>query len=451
MMKIKLLVAASLVIVPLTGFAITLEDTVKEVLNTNPLIQERIKYFRSVKQDVDIAESGYYPTLDIVVGVGREKTNNRSTLFDDVNLDKTEAAVVLNQNIYEGHATQNNVQRQLSRVDSAAYSVLEEANQVSLTMIEAYTSLFKQKELLALAEKNVETQKNINIKIKDRIDSGVGANSELEQSSSRLALAESNLLSAMSNYQDALSSFIKIYGNDIDPQDLVDPKNVIELPTSKDLAISEAKVKNPSYKVQRANIEVARSNYDLADKGFHPEINLELRQDWNRNVSGVTGQDESASIMLNFKWNLYNGGSDIASQQKSISELHQELEVYKTLTRNIDESISLSWTAYTILGKQMEYIKSHRELSEKTLKSYSEEFDLGRRTLLDILDTEEELYSAERELATAKYDYIYAQYRVLESVGILSSYIDTSFVNVVGLGEDEKSKAEVLDLLPNEK
>jgi len=447
-MKTKLLLAASIVALPLASFALTLEDSVKEVLNTNPLIQERVKYFRSVKQDVGIAEAGYYPTVDVVGGIGRERTLNRSTLFNEVYLDRQEIGVILNQNLYEGHATQNNVNRQNSRVSSAAFSVLEQANQVSLSMVEAYTSLFKQKELLALAEKNVETQKNINIKIKDRIDSGVGANSELEQSLSRLALAESNLLSAMSNYEDTLSSFIKVYGNYVDPADLDEPKNVEGLPSSKVIAYSDAKDKNPSLRVQRANMKVARNNYKLSDRGFRPQVDLELRSDWNRNVGGVLGEDESASIILKFRWNLYNGGADESAKQKSVSELHQEIQVYENLNRRVNESISLSWTAYTILEKQMAYIKTHRELSAKTLASYSEEFDLGRRTLLDILDTEEELYSADRELVTAKYDHIFAQYRILESIGTLSSYVDASFANVVGLGVEKESKAEVLDVLP---
>ena len=449
-MKGKFLLVAAVVALPLASVAVTLEDTVKQVLDTNPIIQEEIKYFRSVKQDVDVAKAGYYPTLDLVAGYGREMTNNNSTLFSDVYLSKREATAILNQNLFEGFATQNNLNRQLSRVDSAAFSVLEDANQVSLSMIEAYTNLFKNKNLLDLAEKNLEAQKNINLKIQDRITSGVGANSELEQSSSRLALAESNVLSAMSKYEDTLSTFIKIYGTNIDPEKLAEPRGVEGLPDSKVLAFSNAKEKNPSLKVQRANIEVARNNYKLTDRSFAPKIDLEIRRDWNRNVSGVEGDDDSASIMLKFRINLYNGGADKAEKQKTVSELHQEMQVYENLNRRVNESISLAWTAYSILEKQIKYITIHKDLSEKTLKSYKEEFDLGRRTLLDILDTEEELYSANREFVTAKYDHIFAQYRILESIGTLSSYFDANFVNVVGLGEEANSQANVKDELPKE-
>ncbi len=448
-MKIRIILAACVVVFPLVGVAVTLDETVKEVLNSNPQVQKRINYFRSVKQDVGIAESGYYPRLDFVAGVGREKTNNRGTFFVDKTLDREEAGVVLTQNIFEGFGTKNDVNKQLFRVSSAAYSVIEQANQTSLAMVQAYTELFKQKELLSSAEVNLETHKKINGKIQERIDSGVGANSELEQSSSRLALAESNLVVQMNNYEDAISNFIKVYGSFIHPDDLDEPIALSNLPTSKSQAIAEASKMNPSLKVQIANIKVAKSNYNITEKEFYPRFDIEARQDWNRNIGGVRGSDDSSSIMLKLRYNLYNGNADTANKQKRVSELHQEMRVLEDLQRRVEESIRLSWMAYTTLDKQMVYLKTHKELSEKTLSSYVEEFNLGRRTLLDILDTEEEMYSADRELVIAKYDFILAQYRIIESIGTLSSQMDAGFADVVGLGEDGNSKAEVLDGMPS--
>lgn len=446
-MKFKFLLAASIVAMPLVGVAVTLEETVREVLNTNPVIQQRVKYFRAVKQDVGIAEAGYYPKLDLVAGAGRERTNNNSTGYVDRTLDRTESAIVLSQNLFEGFGTKNNVDRQLYRVDSAAFSVMEQANKTSLNMIEAYINLFKQKELLMYAEKNIESHQAITKKIQERIDSGVGANSEIEQSSSRLSLAQSNYIVQMNNYEDTMSNFIKVYGKYISPEDLVEPMMVKNLPATKDEALKLAKVNNPSLYVQKANIKVAKSNYNISEKEFLPKIDLELRQDWNYNIGGVRGSDDSRAIMLRVKYNLYNGNADTSSKQQKISQWQQEMESYTDLVRSVEESLRLSWMAYVTLEKQMEYLLNHQSLSEKALKSYQEEFDLGRRTLLDILDTEEELYSSNRELTIAKYDHIFAQYRILESIGSLSSYINPKFGDIVGLGEKENSKADVVDMM----
>ena len=449
-MKARFVLAACVVALPLVSVAVTLNETVKEVLNTNPNIIERINYFRSVKEDVGIAEAGYYPKLDLVAGVGKERTKNRGTGFDNKTLTREEIGIVLSQNLFEGFGTESIVNKQKYRVASAAYSVIENANKISLDMIEAYTELFKQKELLESAESNLETHKKINGKIKERIDSGVGANSEIEQSSSRLALAESNLIVQMNNYENTVSKFIKVYGSFIHPDDLEKPMPLGDLPTTRSQALAEASKLNPALKVQRANIKVAKSSYDVTNKEFYPRFDIEARQDWNKNISGVDGRDDSTSIMLKLRYNLYNGNADTAAKQKSISQLHQELRSMEDLQRRVEESIRLSWMAYSTLVKQIEYLKTHKELSQKTLDSYVEEFNLGRRTLLDILDTEEEKYSADRELIIAQYDLMLSQYRIEESIGTLTAKIDPTFVDVVGLGEDSNSKENVKDEMPKE-
>lgn len=431
-------------------FGITLENAVKDVLSTNPTIQTKIKYFRAVKQDVGIAKSGYYPKIDLVAGIGEEKTKNRSTNYDSVSLSREELGIVLRENLFEGFGTYHQVNKELYRVDSAAFSVIEQANKTSLDMIEAYINILKQKELLHLAEKKVETYKKITGKIQERIDSGVGTESEIQQSKSRLSLAHSNYVVQMNNYEDTISSFIKLYGKYISPEELEEPNLVKDLPKSKEEILKQAKLFNPSLNVQRSNIKVAKSNLSLSEKNFYPTVDLELRQDWNSDIGGVEGDDDSASVMLRLRYNLYNGNADSANRQKSISELRKEIASYHDLQRRVDESVRLAWMAYTTLEKQMVYLKEHKSLSEKTLELYIEEFNLGRRTLLDILDTEEELYSANRELVTAKYDHIFAGYRILESIGTLSNYVDPSFASVVGLANGVKSKADELDSLPKD-
>lgn len=132
----------------------------------------------------------------------------------------------------------------------------------------------------------------------------------------------------MNNYEDTISNFIKVYGKYISPEDLVEPMMVKNLPATKDEALELAKVNNPSLYVQKANIKVAKSNYDISEKEFLPKIDLELRQDWNYNIGGVRGSDDSRSIMLRVKYNLYNGNADTASKQQNKSMATRDGIIY---------------------------------------------------------------------------------------------------------------------------
>ncbi|MBN2965122.1 TolC family outer membrane protein, partial [Sulfurospirillum sp. T05] len=403
--------------------------------------------FRAITQDKNIAFAGYLPTLDFVAAAGREKTNSNSTNNQDVYLNRTEMAFILQWNLFRGGADKLNISRQDSRISAASYRVMEAINEKTLETAQAYLAALKEMKLLELAKENVEVHDRLYNQIQQRIDAGIGAQSELEQAASRLALAESNLVATQNNFDDAVVNFEKVYGSSVNPEAFSDPANSADIPENFALLLEQGQQNNPSLKVQRANIDVATKNYHISKAAYLPVIDLEAKQSWNKNIGGVEGDDDSSSIMLRFTYNLYNGGADDATHQKRISELAKEKEVFSMMERQNKERLGLAWNAYTMIDKQMGYIEKHRDLSEKTLSLYNEEFGLGRRTLLDILDTEGEYYGAQRELVTAKYDKIFAKYRIFEQTGTLLQVAGTHGLEMVGMADTGVSKADELDTI----
>lgn len=438
-------ITALLLLIPTFSSALTLEEAMREVVSSNPEVQERIKEFRAVRQDRNIAFAGYLPTVDFVAAAGREETDN--TTFTNKYLSRTEMAIILNWNIFRGGADKANVDRQEARINASAYSVLEIINEKTLKMAEVYFAAMKERDLLALARKNVENHEEVHAQIQKRIDTGVGARSELEQASGRLALAYSNLVVTQNNYDDAKINFEKVYGANIEPVMLVMPSRDLMLPNEPDQLLLKGTNSNPSLKVQKANIKVATLNHKISYASYLPVIDLELKQEWNHNIDGVEGDNDSRSAMIRFTYNFYNGGADQATRQRRVSELAKESVTLGKMEREVQERLKLAWSAYTMISKQLDYLEKHRDLSKQTLDLYNEEFGLGRRTLLDILDTEEEYYGAERELVNANYDKLFAKYRILESVGGMLELVGAEGVDMVGMGTPEQSKADELDMM----
>ena len=427
--------------------ALTLEEAMREVVVTHPEIQERIRDFRAIAQDKDIAFAGYLPTLDFVAAVGREQSNNNTTGFNDRTLSRTEMAFILNWNLFRGYADQYNIGRQESRLKAASYRVLEAINEKTLETAQTYLELLKQGELLELAKENVQIHDKLYSQIEQRINTGIGAQSELEQASSRLALAQSNLIVTQNNFDDAMTSFEKVYNKRVDIGMLSAPVADNGIPENFEILLEEGQMKNPSLSAQRANIEVATQSYKMSNSSYLPSLDLELRQEWNKNLNGLEAKDDASSIMLRFTYNLFNGGADKAERQKRISELAKEKDVFANMERQNKERLSLAWNAHNMIEKQIGYLEKHRDLSKKTLNLYTEEFSLGRRTLLDILDTESEYYGAKRELANAKYDQLFAKYRILEQTGALLQAVGEPGLEMVGMAESGVSKASDLDTL----
>ena len=118
--------------------------------------------------------------------------------------------------------------------------------------------------------------------------------------------------------------------------------------------------------------------------------------------------------------------------KKSKSTINKEVEIQRDLKRQTIEGLELSWSAYHMLGEQLEELYKYYEYSQETLDSYQSEYEMGRRTLLDLLSAQNDLVNSKSQIINAQMDKLFAQYRILDAMGIL---VET----VVG-GEAEYNK-----------
>lgn len=139
----------------------------------------------------------------------------------------------------------------------------------------------------------------------------------------------------------------------------------------------------------------------------------------NKNLSGVEGTDDRFRAMAYLNYNFFNGFSDEANLKKSISQLHQEVQTKNQLKRGVIEGLSLSWAAYEKLADQLEHLKNYESYSLKTLTLYSKEYDLGRRSLLDLLSAQNDFIGADAQIITTEYNLLFAKYRILDAMGTL--------------------------------
>ena len=131
--------------------------------------------------------------------------------------------------------------------------------------------------------------------------------------------------------------------------------------------------------------------------------------------------------MLRMRYNLYNGGKDIANRDRTAAAVQQSAEIRNNARRQTIENLRYAWDAKKYVGEQLVYIKEHIKLTYETLEGYRKQFSIGRRSLLDLLNTEDEYNSALRTLVTSESEYMIAQYRILNGMGTL---LDTLQVNV---------------------
>jgi len=404
-MKIKIILAPIILTMGIGGLsATTLKEVVSEVLDTNPVIIERLKNYRATREEIGIAEAGYYPTLDVQSSVGRKYTGRLSGDGGGDTLNETysvfQNSLILRQSIFNGFSTHEQVNYQKMRTLAAGYSYLEKANDVTLQTIKVYIGLLKNQELLKNSEINVDHNTKLYTKVSKAYKAGLTSLSEVSKIQSSLSLAKSNMMVQRNRLANAMYSF------------------------RRRSASMYALEYNPSLLVGKYNIKGAEALYRESKSKFYPKLDFEASENYNQNYNEFTGgTDDRFQAMLVVSYNLYNGGADEAARRNKISKLSQEVAVTDDLKRQVIEGMELSWGAYDLASDQIPFLIDYKKQSSKTLKLYSKEYELGERSLLDLLATENDLKRANDELINAKYNLLLSKYRILDAMGLTMASI----------------------------
>ncbi|MBD3633837.1 MAG: TolC family outer membrane protein [Methylophaga sp.] len=402
----------------------SLTEAVDKTVKSNPNVLADANFRRSVDKTIDQARAGYYPQVDLNLGIGKERAENNSTAPGHRTLTRGEAGLSASQMLYDGFATKSAVEQTQSQSESAGYSVFDTAETTSLRAVQVYLDVLRRQELLKLTEANLESHERIYSQIEQRFESGVGNSANLEQTKGRLALSEANLTSNKGNLDDALSSYNRVVGNM--PESPADPglDCCDKAPATVEEALAIAYHEHPALRSAMAQHEAALAQEQGAEAPFHPRVDLELSTRADNNLDGDKGHEKEILAMVRLRYNLLNGGADKARLEETGFLSQQAREEANIAMRDIERDVRLAWNSLDNLSHQLPVLKQRMESALKTRDAYQEQFNLGQRTLLDLLDTENEVLTASAEYTNAYYDHLYACYWLAETMGKLLEHLE---------------------------
>jgi len=410
-------------------YAITLQSSLNEMIKTNPLIITKQKELEAARYDLKAVKSAYYPKVDVQASYGYEQTKSQLTAYEKRNWDTWNTSATVTQNLFAGFATEYDVKTKEFKVKAREHALIEQANDSALLLAKSYLDILRAYELLLVETDNVKTHEKIFKDIKARTEGGSGRISDFMEATAKLSLAYSNLLAQENNYNDTLASFHKAIGRYEEGKNLIRPNVVQGFPVKLEDALSQALKANPSLLVSRYEIEAAKSAMRLERHSYMPKLDASLNAKTSENTSGLGGKNDSASGLLTLSWNIYNGGSDYARVDRAVTEIEMSIEKLHTLQREVMEGMGLAFNAYISLEKQKEFLLIYEESNVQKKGFYQEEFDLGRRSLIDLLNTEDEYNTARRKVIQNYYDSLYSQYRILDAQGKLLSHFGVKVEN----------------------
>ncbi|MEA3498586.1 MAG: TolC family outer membrane protein [Campylobacterota bacterium] len=440
----------------------TLKEDIAEVLKTNPVVEERLRNFRMTQQDLNIARSEYYPIIDFRATAGYTNAGEIKDEADDGKYDHNvvdedyknyETSLKLTQNIFDGFATTHKVDYQKARILAAGYKYIETSNDMAFKMTTVYINVLRANKLLQTARENVQINEDIYKKVKKLFDGGLTTDSEVKKIEASLSLARSNLTVQRNNALDKEYSFKRVLGRMPIISEMEEPEFNIKMPTSLHRATLYAVENNPSLLVSNYNIKGAQALRKQRKKDYYPKLDFIVEQSYNdvSERNSFDSPDDRFTAKFVLTYNLYRGGADKANVQKHISMINQEIDIKRDLKRQTIEGLELSWNSYMMVDTQLKDLNDYSQFSETTLSLYKEEYDLGRRTLLDLLTAQSDVISSRSQVIEAQYDSLFAKYRILDAMGLLVLSINGSadeFTSKVNISQNSIAAEQVLDTLP---
>jgi adhesin transport system outer membrane protein len=411
----------------LSSHAETMRQAVEMAIVNHPDVKMTERNRNAIGYSVEQAEAGFLPTVDATASTGWEHTNSPTTRSRSArtqgvsghrDLWRNEVRLTVRQMLYDGFGTRSAVAEQSSRKDSAKFNVLETKEIIALAALEAYLDVLRTRELVALGQENLGVHKRYYDQISRRVDGGRGSNADRKQAEGRLALAQANLQAFEGELRTAEANYLEVVGEMPSSLSLSNTPFSM-LPNNLDNALDRAMANSPAIHSAQADIKAANAAMELAKSVFCPRFDAEGNMTRGVNLDGQDGTNNDASVLLVMRYNLYRGGADVARVKERQERLGEAKESLEQTRRLVEENMMTAWSDMQTAKARLTPLNTHVMATQETRDAYRSQFDIGQRTLLDLLDSEIELFNAKAALINGKFEVDLSAYSVLAQAGDL--------------------------------
>jgi outer membrane protein, adhesin transport system len=408
-----------------TAAPFTINEAIRMAVQTNPTVGEAAANKRATQDELHQNQGVLLPQVRLELQGGPLRTNEQDVapppLGNNTWLPGTKGSIVVRQLLFDGFASIDEIWRQTARVDAAAARVHERSELTALDAAEAYIDVIRYTRLVALAEENVRAHRRILSNVQTRFKGGRAGEGDLEQTQERVDAAEAALTEFRRSLADAKAKYQKVIG--IAPINLVAPGRLRGLPPSRDRVLAATLASNPTLKAAQGDADAARYAFRATAGAFYPTISLEGRATRGNNEDNFYGYYSQESLQFVATWDLFRGGQDSWKRAEAAERYTQATMAQARLQRDAFESVDKAWNARTITNTRIAQLQSQIVADRKVITAYSKEYDLGQRSLIDLLNAENQLFNAEVSLESARAVAVFADYQLLATMGELLDYL----------------------------
>lgn len=408
--------------------SMTLEEAVGVAVESNPEVLQSFENREAIEFELQQARGAFLPTLDLEVGAGVRKLDNasrRSLGIENQQLNEADVGLTMRQSLFDGGSRQAELARQAARVDSASYRALDRVELIALSVVREYLEYLLHSEVLSLTRSNLQQVNSVTAGIDVKIQNDVLTLAEGKLARERRQSANVRMKEAQQDLAEAAVRFERLVG-----QNLKNPKfpksRRSQLPKTLADAVARATENNPRIGFANADIDAATSEVDAARANFLPQVNFEATARYGSDVDGAAGTSTDLAARVVARWNLFNGGRDIASVQERVRRAGEAQYGRDLALRETVELVKSAWNRRLKQGELAQELKLQANLNAGLVNDYKEQFDLDQRSLLDVLGAQNTRFNSEISARTAAYASLFAEYEIFAAMGTLTKVIGYS-------------------------
>jgi len=414
---------------------VNLNQAIEAALESNPEINQAIQNKEAIEFEREQAQGLFWPRISVEGSAGVRKLKNvtrRALGIANQTLYPSELSISGEWTILDGGRRTGELKRQAARTDGAALRVEERSEFIALQVARQYLDLLLQQRIVAASDDNITFHRTLVTDLSEGVRQGSISIADQQQAEERLQAALVRRTEAEEDMVNATIALRNLTGLSISDVAMPASKRSKVAPTLAD-AVSQARTDNPKVREAMADVDAAHAMVKKAEGDLAPTIGIEASARAGDDVDGFRGRTSDYIARVVMRWNIFDGGINRAKVQEMVRRASEARFRLHEMNREAESEARTSWNRMNTQGKLLEELSQQGRVSDDLLISYREQFNVGRRSLLDVLDAQNTRYNVQVRTETARFSEMFAEFQVLAATNQL--------LEALNLGAPDAAKA----------
>jgi len=425
-----LTLATALHALPQGAFAETLSGAMAKAYENNPDLNAARAALRAIDENVTIAKSAMRPH---VTGVA-EAEATRSSL--DIGLPKrvggkwvqgtrrsdlftSSYGVTISQQVFDGFQTLNRVRAAEANVLASRESLRAREISILLAAVEAYSNIARDQQIVSIRKQNIAFLQEQLGAARARLNVGEGTRTDVSLAEAELASAKALLTAAVSSLKQSEATYVQIVG--VTPTGIKQPPTAKKaMPRSLDEAVATGMRENPNVLAAMRDVDAAGYNVKEAQGSMLPGVSLQGSV--YKSTNGSSGPEDrlTSSVTARVTVPIYQGGAEYGQIRQAKERLGESQLLVDSARMEVQRTVASAYAQYESSTASIAAIQAQISAANEALNGVIEERNVGQRTTLDVLNSQQRVLDAQEDLAAVRRNAVVASYSLLAATGNLT-------------------------------